>query len=165
MNEVAVHLIFGPSGAGKTTFAIKLAEETRGVRFSIDEWMQELFGPDVPEPIELGWLMDRVRRCENHIWTMAYSVAASGGRVVLDLGFMKVADRARFTQLAQENGLSLQTHFISAPADVRRERVMARNVEQGSTFSVEVSPAMFDFAEGWFEAPTPEELKRARIER
>ena len=43
-----VHLVFGPQGAGKTTHARALAARIGGVRFSIDEWMAQLFAPDWP---------------------------------------------------------------------------------------------------------------------
>ena len=41
-------LVVGCTGAGKTTYARQLAAELGAVRFSIDEWMMALFGPDVP---------------------------------------------------------------------------------------------------------------------
>ena len=36
-------LIVGCTGAGKTTYARRLADEIGGIRFSIDEWMMALF--------------------------------------------------------------------------------------------------------------------------
>jgi predicted kinase len=48
-----VHLIHGCLGAGKTTFAKKLAEEVNGVRFNPDEWMVRLYGEDPPaDPLQ-----------------------------------------------------------------------------------------------------------------
>ena len=41
-----LHMVCGGVGAGKTTYARKLADEIGGLRFSIDEWMTSLFGPD-----------------------------------------------------------------------------------------------------------------------
>ena len=37
-----IHLLIGPVGAGKSTFALELAREHRGVRLTLDEWMQSL---------------------------------------------------------------------------------------------------------------------------
>ena len=42
-----IHFIIGSTGAGKTTYARKLASECRALPFSIDEWMHELFAPDL----------------------------------------------------------------------------------------------------------------------
>ena len=42
-----VHLVFGPVGAGKSTYARALATREKGVRFAVDDWMHELFAPDM----------------------------------------------------------------------------------------------------------------------
>ena len=41
-----VHLIAGGSGAGKSTFARRLAGIENAVHLSIDDWMVMLYGPD-----------------------------------------------------------------------------------------------------------------------
>ncbi len=71
-------LVVGCTGAGKTTYARQLADELGGLRFSIDEWMMPLFGPDVPQPIQFAWMMERVNRCEAMIWIMAQQSVARG---------------------------------------------------------------------------------------
>ena len=43
MARYLIHLICGSTGAGKTTYALELAERIGAVRFSIDEWMTALF--------------------------------------------------------------------------------------------------------------------------
>jgi len=158
-----LHLVFGPQGAGKTTYSRRLAEEVRGVRFSIDEWMGALFGPDLPQPLNFGWIMERVARCEQRIWTTTLEVARSGVDVVLDLGFMKLEHRGQFAARAEEAELTVQTHFVDAPYELRRGRVLSRNREQGATFAFEVTPQMFDFMEQQFEKPSESELARARV--
>jgi hypothetical protein len=66
-----IHLVFGPQGAGKSTLARRLADQHRGLRLSIDEWMAQLDGPDLPQPPDLGWVMARVARCAQRIWALA----------------------------------------------------------------------------------------------
>ena len=152
-----VHIVFGQQGAGKTTYSRQLVDREQGTRFSIDEWMGELYGPDLPKPISYPWIMERVQRCERRIWAVAGEVAQRGGNVVLDLGFMKVADRSRFATLAQATGLPVRTHYVTAPLALRRDRVLSRNLNKGETFSFEVTPGMFDFMETQFESPTDSE--------
>ncbi len=158
MNAAQIHIVFGHQGAGKSTYARELADKLNATRFSIDEWMGELFGPDMPQPLSFPWVMQRVQRCEQRIWSVASQIAQRGGTVVLDLGFMKVSDRNRFVALAVDAGLTTQLHQLTAAHALRRSRVLERNVSKGETFSFEVSPAMFDFMEKQFESPTDLEL-------
>jgi predicted kinase len=153
-----VHIVFGQQGAGKTTYSRTLADQEQGVRFSIDDWMGELYGPDLPNPMSAPWIMERVQRCERIVWAVASDVVQRGGNVILDLGFMKVSDRFRFIEQANAKNLSVRTHFVTAPLEIRRNRVLSRNVSKDNTFSFEVTPAMFDFMEVQFEAPTDSEL-------
>jgi predicted kinase len=158
-----IHLVFGPQGAGKSTHAKYLAEQLGGVSFSIDPWMLELFGPDLSLPLDLAWIMQRVRRCEQQIWKTTVAVTTQGLPVVLDLGCMKRADRARIESLANQASLTLQLHFVNAESSIRRQRVLARNIERGDTFAFEVTPTMFALMETQFEAPDDLELARANV--
>lgn len=153
-----LHVVFGPSGAGKSTYARELARRTPAVHFAIDDWMARLFAPDMPEAVEFEWMMERVERCEAQIWSTAAATIAAGTSVVLDLGLMRRADRARVAEIAQAVELPLQFHFVTAPQAVRRARVQARNTGRGETFAIEVNPEMFEFIEGVYEAPDAAEL-------
>lgn len=159
--SAVLHVVFGPCGAGKTTYANAFARREGAVAFILDDWMARLFGPDIPEPIQYDWMVERVGRCEAQIWSTAAATLAAGTPVILDIGLMRRADRARVRQIAEGAGLPLQFHFVDAPAEVRRERVSARNVVRGESFAIEVNPEMFDFIEGVYEAPRPEELAGA----
>ncbi len=158
-----LHVIFGPCGAGKTTYAHALARREGAVAFVLDEWGARLFGPDVQGPLDFGWMLERLGRCNALIWSTATAVLAAGTSVVLDVGAMRRADRARIGQIAQEKGLSMQWHFVDAPQEVRRARVAGRNETKGETFAREVPPEMFDMIEGLYEAPAPAELEGALV--
>jgi predicted kinase len=156
-----LNVIFGPCGAGKTTYAHAFARRERAVAFILDEWMARLFGPDIPEPIEYQWMLERVARCEAQIWSVAAGVLAAGTSVILDIGLMRRADRARVREIAEGAGLPLRFHFVDAPQEVRRARVAQRNVVRGENFAIEVTPELFDFIEGVYESPEPGELEGA----
>jgi len=158
-----IHLILGPQGAGKSTYARRLAAAEQATRFSIDEWMQQLFVPDLPKAMSLSWVMARVHRCEAQIWATAAQICANQGKVVLDLGFTKLESRLRFRQLADDIGVETQAHILDAPHALRKQRVMQRNTEQGETYAFEVTPAMFDFMEKEFQRPTDEERAGAIV--
>ena len=156
--SAVLHVVFGPSGAGKSTYAKGLARSEPAVHFAIDDWMARLFAPDMPDPLEFEWMMERVERCEAQIWATLASVMATGVSTVLDLGLMRRADRERVAEIARACDLPVQFHYVTAPQAVRRARVLDRNEVSGQGFSLVVSPQMFDFMEGVFEAPTPDEL-------
>lgn len=161
--SATLHAIFGPSGAGKTTYANAFARREGAVVFILDEWMARLFAPDMPHPIEFEWMMERVGRCEAQIWSVAAGVLATGTPVILDMGLMRKADRARVREIAEGAGLPLQFHYVTAPAEVRRARVTERNVVRGENFAIEVTSDMFEFVEGIFEVPDAAELAGAVV--
>jgi len=156
-----IHIVFGPLGAGKTTYAQQLSSDEKATCFSIDQWMVDLFGADSPASLEIKWVMERVKRCEKRIWLTAKDLAKNGGRVVLDLGFMTEASRAEFIDLASQESLDTKLHFIYASLATRRARVMARNVAKGKTYALEVTPDMFDYMDARFEAASPQELSNS----
>jgi predicted kinase len=152
-----LHLIAGPTGAGKTTYAIALAERIGAVRFSIDEWMAALFWPDAEPGQDFGWAIERVNRCEAVIAATALQVLARGAPVVLDLGFSRAEHRRKFIRVGAEAGFAAETHLVTADPETRWARVGQRNRDQGETFRFEVTREMFDFMEGMWEPPTPDE--------
>jgi predicted kinase len=156
-----LNVIFGPCGAGKTTYAHAFARREKAVAFILDDWMARMFGPDMPEPLQYDWMIERVGRCEGQIWATAAGVLAAGTSVILDIGLMRKADRARVREIAEATGLPLQFHFVDAPQAVRRARVLDRNVVRGESFAIEVTPDLFDFIEGVYEPPDPDELTGA----
>lgn len=158
-----LNVIYGPSGAGKTTYANAFARRERAVAFILDEWMAQLFGPDIPAQVEYPWLVERVGRCEAQIWSTVAAVMASGTSVILDLGLMRKADRDRIREIAEAVELPLQWHYVTAPQEARRARVAERTQVHGKSFALQVTPDMFEFVEGVFEAPSSEELAGAIV--
>jgi len=158
-----LNVIFGPSGAGKTTYANAFARREGGVAFILDEWMARLFGPDIPAQVEYPWLLERVGRCEAQIWSTAAAVLSSGTSVILDLGLMRKADRDRVREIVEAVELPVQWHFVTAAQAVRRARVAERTQAHGRSFALQVTPDMFEFVEGVFEPPTEDELAGAVI--
>jgi predicted kinase len=152
---VPVHLVCGPTGAGKTTLAIDLAHRLGAIRYSIDEWMATLFWMDSPQPLQLEWTVERIRRCEAQIWADARQVLKRGLPVILDLGFTTAEHRGRFVGLAKAEGHAVEIHVVDAPAHERWRRVEARNATRGATYRLTVTRRMFDFMESIWEPPDP----------
>lgn len=162
MPDHLIHLICGGTGAGKTTYALKIADELAGVRFSIDEWMTALFWMDSPQPLQPDWSLERVRRCNEQIWDTAQRVAVRGVPCILDLGLGDAAARARLADLARAANLSVQLHYVDAPAEERWRRTQSRDASRGDTRQLrfDVTREMFDFTEAMFQPPDEAEMGR-----
>ena len=151
-------LVCGPTGVGKTTYALSLSKDIGAVRFSIDPWMHTLFSKDMTS-LDYSWMIERVNRCYEQIWQVSEQILALNGDVVLDLGFTTKTQRDLFSDRAKELGINSEVHYLDAPKDVRKKRVEKRNAEKDSNvYSFEVTDLMFNFMEPRFETPDEEEL-------
>jgi len=160
-----IHMICGSTGAGKTTFALQLAETHQAVLFSIDEWIENLYGAERNESTELEWMLERIERCEKQIWEVCLQLLAKDKHVILDLGLSKKSHREKFYQLAKDINVEVILYFVDIDEETRWQRVQQRNFEKGETFSLEVTRDMFDFMESWFERPENIEYYNLKIIR
>lgn len=142
-----IHMICGPVGVGKTTYAAKLAGELGAVRFSIDDWISELYFPDKPDPLTYEWAVERARRCETRILAVSRSLLDLGTDVIWDMGFMERDQRDRILGEVATAPYSVRLHCLEAPVDVRRERVRRRNAGKSDGYVIDVSDEIFDFME------------------
>lgn len=148
-----IHLIIGPVGAGKSTFALQLCKEQRAVRLNLDEWMAELFSPDRPEEGNMAWYIERTERCLAQIWKLTTNVIDQGLDVVLEIGLIQRSQRERLYARVDAEAYDLTVYVLDAPRDLRRERVLQRNLEQGATFAMLVPLHIFELASDLWEPP------------
>lgn len=160
-----IHLICGPIGAGKTQYAHDLAVQHNAIRFSEDEWLAKLFVPDAPEgllsepmPVVGAWATGKYQRCRGQIWLLCQQLLAQNIDIVLDGAAANKEQRDTIRKKALDNGCGFQLHYITANAAIREQRVIQRNQQQGPTYSLEVTAAMFAHTEAFFEPPVGEEL-------
>lgn len=158
-----IHFVFGPTGAGKSTYAHQLALDRNAVRFSVDEWMSALFFPDIQGELTFEWAMARVHRCETQIWHITRQLLAQGKEVVLEISMSTKQLREKQIKLAETTRFPYLLHYIDADIDLRRARVRHRNKQKGATYAFDVNDDMFDFVEKMFEAPTAQELEGAEV--
>jgi len=148
-----VHLIEGPVGAGKSTFAKSIALRTGGIHVPLDEWFVKLFSPDRPAADFVPWYVERKKRLHELIWSHAREIVASGKDAILELGLIQRQSRVAFCRRVVDDGFDLAVHVLDAPREVRRLRVQRRNAERGPTFSMIVSDAVFEMASDLWEPP------------
>jgi predicted kinase len=148
-----IHLVIGPVGAGKSTFARELCRAHSALRLTLDEWMTGLFSPDRPDSGVPAWYMERAARCVEQIWKVTRSALEAGTDVVLEIGLIQKRDRQQLYRRVAEGACALTMYVLDAPRDVRRERILQRNREKGHTFSMVVPPAIFEMASDLWEPP------------
>lgn len=159
-----LHIIEGPVGAGKTTYAIGLGRELGTPPLVLDAWMVNLFQADRPETGLWPWYAERKARCVVQIMDLTRSLLDHGQDAIVELGLIKVADRvALYTEL-EAQGRPYQVHVLDAPRQDRRDRVARRNAERGETYAMQVSPEVFAMASDMWE-PVGTAERQGRGER
>src|SRR5215210_9533483 len=81
--KATVYVLCGFIGAGKTTFAKKLEEQTGAVRITKDEWLIHMVGND---PTIDGYADYDAKMC-GLSRDVAFQLAAKGIDVIIDEGF------------------------------------------------------------------------------
>ena len=152
-----LHLLVGPVGAGKTTYAQRRIARSPAVFLDLDAWMVRLFGAD-PRPPEgvMAWYLERRERCREVLWDLALSVLACGTDVVLENGLLGRQERLAFYARVRADEIELVVHCLDAPRAVRRERVARRNESPTPSTQI-VPPEIFERASDAWEPPTEAE--------
>ncbi|MCR9276830.1 MAG: ATP-binding protein [Pseudomonadaceae bacterium] len=154
----AVHIIEGPVGAGKTTYALKLAKRLPALSHNLDQWMVALFQPDRPSQDLWAWYGERKQRCIEQIWHIVRSDVSIERDVIVELGLVTAELRAQVFERAEALGCDITVHLLDAPTKERAERVRARNEDQGDSFSMRVSEEVFTAANAAWEPLNEDEL-------
>lgn len=148
------YLIHGFAGVGKTTYAKKLENETRAVRFSPDDWMITLYGTNPPE--------ERFQEYESRIlaliWEIALQLVRVNVDIILDFGFWKRSDRDTARQKLKEAGAQVELYCITCSGDTACRRIMERTSKCGQESLVIDENAIRIFASR-FEPLEPDETR------
>lgn len=144
-----LHLICGLPGSGKSTLAKRLERALPALRLTPDEWMARIVGDGYDEPKRAA--VEAVQ------WEIAQRALTLGLDVVLENGFWTRSERDAFRARAAELGAQTKLHFLDAPIDELKRRLVLRNASlPPDTFPV--APHLIDEWARLFEPPTPDEL-------
>lgn len=113
---IALILLSGLPGAGKTTFAHALMRRLPARHIESDAVRHELY----PSP---RYVRREHRRVFDTVERRAAIALRTGRCAIVDATNLTVADRARFVALAQERGAALIAVRVVAPDAVLRERL------------------------------------------
>ncbi|MEM9066029.1 MAG: ATP-binding protein [Planctomycetota bacterium] len=155
-------LMCGLPGAGKTTVAKRIEEETGAVRLCPDEWIKAILtGPpefrgDVRS--ELDRLRDPVERVQRR---HAFDLLARNINVILENGFWSRAERLELVESAHRLGAETRLILLDPPLEVLLARLKDRNeTASRSADSFQVSEADLVAWSKLFERPDQGELVR-----
>jgi predicted kinase len=120
-----VHLLCGLVGAGKTTYARRLAREVPAIRFSLDEWMLRLYELRYDDPRYAG----SIDGCTSLIWDTASQVLDLGHDVVLDWNQWSLDRRRVWRHRAERAGYRVVLHHVDVSLDTAIRQTLARAAE------------------------------------
>jgi hypothetical protein len=143
-------------GAGKTTFARRLEQQEGAIRFTHDEWMHRLYGPNPPA----DRFQTLARRVEELIWQLAGDLLSRGVDVILDTGFWSRASRDEARRRVERAGATCLLYRLNCDEQILRSRVERRSGHVPPD-SLWINQAAFEQFKGRFEPLCDDE---ARIE-
>src|SRR5215212_3649364 len=117
--KATVYVLCGFIGAGKTTFAKKLEEQTGAVRITKDEWLIRMVGND---PTIDGYADYDGRMC-GLSRDVAFQLAAKGIDVIIDEGVWLKEHRDLLRRRAEEAGARAVLYYLDTAIETSRERV------------------------------------------
>lgn len=146
MKTGKVILLCGLPGSGKTTLAKQLEEEQGVVRFSPDDWMEDM-------GISL-WDNAAREVLEQRFWKLAQELAQQGVVSVLENGFWSKQERESYLMIARQKGFRIELRVLHVPKYEARKRLQLRGMEGDSLIINEKLDEYYEL----FDLPTKEEL-------
>jgi predicted kinase len=142
---VTLYVLTGLPGSGKSTHAAALAEATGAAHVAMDD-----------EVVARGLsLVDYEARfaLQPQVEARIPELLAEGKSVIAEFGSWTKEERDRLRRLAAASGVRTELHFVDAPLELCRERILAR----GGVGAEELAGAVLDSSTTLYERPSAEE--------
>jgi predicted kinase len=149
MDKPKLYLFVGYPGAGKTTIAKLIAEESGAVHLWADHERLKLFKKPTHSKQETRQLYDKLNLVADYL-------LANGKSVVFDTNFNFYKDREHLRQVAAKYGAEAIVIWITTPKEIAKKRAVEdRNLRNGYEFPMPVSA--FDRMAGNLQPPRENE--------
>jgi uncharacterized protein len=121
----------GMSASGKSTVSQQLLDVTGMIRIRSDVERKRLFdvalSDHAADDIDAGiYTTQASQQTYAKLLELASKVISAGYSVIVDAAFLKVEQRQPFLRLAEGSGVSFFILEVTAPAEVLRQRIIAR---------------------------------------
>ena len=123
MAKPTVHIFTGLPCSGKTKLAMEIEQKEGAVRFSIDEWLVDIFDQQSFD----NSFFDITDRLKDRLWETAVSFLHSGKDVILDWNMWSYERRKKWVSRIEAVDAQHKLYFLSVPKPILRERVQERN--------------------------------------
>ena len=144
----------GRAGAGKSTQAREMSVARKAILICEDQWLVRLF--DGAPTLEA--YLERRRKIRSLLVEYIPPLLAAGHCVIFDFGGNTVRDRQWVRSVFESVGARHELHYIVADESLCKQRVAARNLAKpAGVYWGDVSEAMLDAVNAYFQPPTPEE--------
>lgn len=147
-NKLKLHLICGFLGAGKTTYAKRLAKEINGVVLNADEECMKLFSK---KEYEENW-EECFSKTIDILWQRINVLSELNQDIIFDLGFWSKTSRTDAKEKAMLMGIPSILHYVYAPDDILKKRLSLRK-----GIIAENNLKEFKKLKQLFETPKPDE--------
>ena len=114
-------IVCGLPGSGKTTLAMRLADERNGLCLGPDDWM-DASGVNLWE----STMRDRVEALQ---WSVAKEVLRLGATVIIEWGTWARSERDTLRNEARALGATVELIFLDMDDDVLLDRIRERGME------------------------------------
>ena len=145
MKKPALYLFVGYPGAGKTTAARLIQEESGAVHLWADHERMKLFGKPTHSHEESVELYEQLNAAADYL-------LAQGKSVIFDTNFNFLSDRDHLRAIAKRHGAQTYVIWITTPKSVAKQRaVHDKNLRNG--YQVMMTNAQFEAIATKLEPP------------
>jgi predicted kinase len=149
MSTPTLFLTVGLPGTGKTTEARRIEAEHDAFRFTKDEWVRALYGPDNP-PAATDVIEGRLIR-------IGLRALELGTNVVIDYGLWSRDERSALRRAATDRGAAVDMRYFELSPAEQRARLDRRQAEAPHTTWPMSDAELAEWA-AIIQIPTPGEL-------
>lgn len=147
-----LHILCGKIASGKSTLAIRLANQPGCIILSEDSWLSLLFKESMNSVEDY---IHYSARLKSAITPHVIALLRAGVTVVLDFPANTLASRQWIMSIIEASGAHHQLHYLAASDEVCKARLHQRNKAGEHDFAA--TDAQFDFITAYFVEPQPEE--------